>query len=217
MPAPSSETKRDLLQDDEVLRRRFRQGDTAAMATVFDSYSEPLTRFLGGGFSFTSKGKSLRFPGLHQRADLHDVLADTFRAAFEQRARLAYTGLAPYGAYLRTIARNIVIDRLRSQESRWVELNQQTVEHGAGAAISSPERAYLDRELSQLMERFMAGLAPAERRFVELRFSRGLGQQVVAQQLNKSRRWVRTTEQDLRRQLVRAMRDTGYLPGGARR
>jgi len=184
------------------------------MSRVFEHYSEGVARYLAGGFSFQSEGRHLRFDGLRQRHDLHDALAETFRRAFEPRARLAYEGLAPYEGYLRRIARNLVIDRLRSKSSKWTVLDEdpQVAQESDPTTLASPERAYQQTELSRLMGLFLDTLEPTERQFVMLRYQQDHSQEDVARAMNKTRRWVRSLEVNVKRRLVRYMRGSGYLP-----
>lgn len=182
------------------------------MAAVFDQYSEPLARYLFAGFTFRSQGGLRRFDGLRQRHELHDLVAETFRRAFEPRARLAYDGLKPYDLYLFTIARNLVIDRLRSRSGgKIVQQSDTDAAPPPDEAGVSPEQAYQDEELSRLMRTFLETLSPDERRFVGLRYRDGLSQLEVAGKMNRTRRWVRTREVKLRQRLVKHLRSTGYL------
>lgn len=201
------------LPEDRALLERFRAGDPEAMAVVFQHYSDDLTRYLCAGFTFDSGGRPLRFAGLRERFELHDVLAETFRRAFEERARLAYDGIAPYEVYLKRIARNLVIDRLRG--SRHASAEDPRAAEQLEAREPSPEQAAEEAERAGLMRRFVAALPPDERRLVALRFGEDLAQEQVAQRLGRTRRWVRTHEERLRRRLVVFLRGTGYLPPAA--
>jgi len=198
-----------LLQDKQLLKQ-FREGERQAMATVFHHYADPLARYLSQGFSFASKGRQLRFDGLTQRHDVHDVVAETFRRAFETRARLAYTGLAPYESYLRRIARNIVLDQLRSSAGQWVTLEEDAP---LSAATPSAEQAYQRAELAHLLSSFIDTLSPLEQRFVALRYQEQLPQEGVASRMRRTRRWVRKTELSLRQRFWDRMRTSGYLSG----
>jgi RNA polymerase sigma factor (sigma-70 family) len=221
-----------LAQDRELLER-FRAGDPQAMAAVFEIYSEPLARFLAGGFAFDSGGQKSFFHGVGQLSDLHDLVAETFRRAFEPAARSDYGGAVPYGAYLRAIARNLVLDRLRSPGGRWSSLDERVAAVGPDAAVAepaprapedsgapelafTPEQRYQQAELTRLVDEFRGELSGAERRFLALRYEEGLSQAELATRLGRTRRWVRTTEAELRTRLLAHLRGTGYLPPGQR-
>ena len=199
-----------LLQKDPELLRRFRAGEPRALTTAYNHYTEVLARFLVGGFGFTSNGQSMYFDGVRERYDLHDIMAETFRRAFERRARLAYSGLSPYSAFLKTIARNLTIDYLRSS-SRMVarEIEDSELDQ---APTSTPERRFEHAELGHLMGSFIGDLPQIEQRFIELRYHEEMTQMAVASRMKKSRRWVRTLEKDLRKRLLVHMENTGYVP-----
>jgi RNA polymerase sigma-70 factor (ECF subfamily) len=207
-----------LLVQDRPLLQRFRAGERPALARVFEHYSPRVARFLAGGFGV---GSERRFDGLRDRFDLHDAVAETFRKAFEERARLAYDGLGPYEVYLKTIARNLVIDRLRrtAPESLGAAADQlaaaEALPGRASEEALSPEQRYQRAELSALLQRFLGGLPRDEARLVSLRFEEGLSQESLAEHMGKSRRWVRDTEVELRRRLLTHLRESGYLPSAA--
>ncbi|MGB1013782.1 MAG: RNA polymerase sigma factor, partial [Nannocystaceae bacterium] len=95
------------------LLKGFRAGEHQALTTVYREHADDIARILRRGFAFNSAGKKLRFVGYHSGFELHDALHETFRRAFEPRARDGYDGIRPYGPYLRTIARNIVLQTFR--------------------------------------------------------------------------------------------------------
>lgn len=172
------------------------------MAVVFEHYAEPLAQYLAAGFHVQSGGQSLSCDGVRSRFDLHDTVSETFRRAFEERARLAYDGLAPYGAYLCGIARNLVIDRLRSQGRLSLGLDdapsQLRAEDRGSAEPPSPESCFQRAEVAQLVAVLLETLDGREREFVRLRYDDGRPQEEVAAALGVTRRWVRDREAELR-------------------
>lgn len=195
-----------LLASDRQLLQRFRAGDSQAMADVFVEYADQIARFVRSGFGIADTG------------ELHDVVAETFRRAFEDSARLRYDGVGPYAAYLKTIARNLVLDRLRSPAER----DRQRIGDAAGrdplevaadtmAAAAMPDMLYEDAELGALIGAFRDTLTSTERKLLALRYEQGQSQEQVAARLQRSRRWVRDTERDIRRRLLRHLEGTGYL------
>lgn len=200
-----------LMMEDRVLRDRFRAGERDAMTTVFNHYSPALAQRLTAGFSFKSGDKLLRFGGLNRRHELHDVIGETFRRAFEEKARLAYTGLAPYSSYLLAIARNYLLKQLRIKfGSDWLELSDEVYPEGDDRS-ASPEHALQTAELSSIIKAFLADLPVTDRRFISLRFDQRLSQEQVARKLSTSRRRVRETEKGLRSRLVSLLDHCGYL------
>ena len=211
------EPSQKLLPEDRALLERFREGDPSAMAVVFSHYSERVARFLCYGFAL-DKG---RFDGVKNRHDLHDLVSETFRRAFETRARLSDTGLVPYESYLRAIARNLVVDRLRKRLGTQVALEEMpsaelTFHANQTRPEPSAERLLQDAELTRLLRGFVEQLSATERRFVAMRYQRRLPQEQVAKRLKKTRRWVRSAEVRLRAKIVGFLQDTGYLRGTGR-
>ena len=205
------------LPEDRLLLARFRQGDREAMAAVFHSYADRLAGYLQRGFVFESGGERQRFAGLASRHDLHDLVSETFRRAFEERARLAYDGLGPYEHYLKAIARNLVLDTLRRGRQLEPFDDGQAQPGARSAAPEQPERAACRAELAALMRQLLDRMSQPERALVSLRFEEGLSQEQAALRLRRTRRWVRSTERSIRAQVLQQMKHTGYLPAGRTR
>ena len=203
-----------LLENDPELLTRFREGEPEAMELVFNHYSDEVAHYLTHGFSFNSGERTLFFAGVRHRYDLHDLLAETFRRAFEQRARMAYSGISPYGRFLKQIARNLTIDRLRANSR--IEVADVQESELENEAVPSPEQCLQAAELTRLMEAFVDDLTEPEQRFVALRYFEGMSQEQVALDLSRSRRWVRNKEKKVRKRLLNHLRHTGYLPKTAR-
>jgi len=202
-----------LLAEDRVLLKRFKEGERQAMSAVFRHYCEPLAGYIRRGLRCPGDGhKGGTGRG---RLEAQDLLAETFRRAFEERARLAYDGLSSYEGYLKTIARNLLIDHLRRPDI--VRLPEAAVDEDERVSDHeerppSPERMAEQAELARLLRSFLEPLTQVEQSFVELRFRQGLSQEQVAERLGQTRRFARTLEGDLRRRFIKHMRGTGYLP-----
>ena len=181
----------------------FRAGDTRALTEVYRQHAPEIARQLRFGFSFESAGRSHRFVGYGSGFELHDALHETFRRAFEPRARLAYDGLRPYGPYLKTIARNVVLRGFRGGRRRIVELDE-TSEPVADvdAGFASPEAAVGRAQVQQLVQSFMAELDASERQLLAVRFIDGKSQRDAADELGIGRQQVRSREAKLRKRLI---------------
>ncbi len=190
----------------------FRAGDREALTTVYRMHAEEVALVLRRGFSFESGGQRHRFAGYGSAFELQDALHETFRRAFEPRAREGYDGIRPYGAYVTTIARNLV---LRSFRDREVLFPLEADAGGPGPMLAAvdvgptPEREVHDRQVLELVERFLATLSADERRLIELRFVEGLSQRDAADALGLGRQRVRTREQALRAKLLAYLREQG--------
>lgn len=224
------------LEEDRPLLDGFRRGDRDALDRVYRAYAEEIASILVNGFAFSSAGRSCRFRGLSSRFDLEDVLQEVFARAFTERARLAYDGLRPYGAYLAAIARTAVIDRFRSQ-ARWQArfqwqdpaLDEVPVPADAGdasdplegavAAGGNPQRDLENAELARLLREFQEGLDEDEADVFRLRFREGKSLKQVEDETGRSPSKVKTLEGKLRQRLLERVWGAGYLenrmsPGG---
>lgn len=203
--------------------RGFRNGDRGALREVYTQHVDDVGRQLRHGFSFESRGRAHRFVGYASGFDFHDALHETFRRAFEPRARERYDGMRPYGAYLRAIARNIVLRSFRAREVLFPSIDDERAD-GATAvdpgrqAMPSPEQSVAQAQVQELVQNFLGELAPHDRELVQLRFVEGLSQRDVAERLDMGRQQVRGRENKLRRQLLSFLRERGessLVPGGA--
>lgn len=190
----------------------FRTGDRAALTTVYRMHAEQVALLLRHGFSFESGGQRHRFAGYGSGFELQDALHETFRRAFEPRAREGYDGIRPYGPYVTTIARNLV---LRSFRDREVLFPLETDAAPGGPMLAAvdvgptPEREVHDHQVRELVAGFLATLSADERRMIELRFVEGLSQRDAAELLGIGRQRVRTREQALRGKLLAYLREHG--------
>jgi RNA polymerase sigma factor (sigma-70 family) len=193
----------------------FKAGERAALTEIYRRHAEEVALLLRHGFSFEAGGQRHRFVGFGSGFELQDLLHETFRRAFEPSARAAYDGIRPYGAYVGTIARNLVLRSFRARE-----VSFPIVEGGESSGVSSitaidegpsPEREVHDAEIRELVAGFLATLAPEDRRLIALRFTEGLSQRDAAAALGLGRQRVRTREKQLRAQLLEFLRERGEV------
>ncbi len=194
-----------------ALLQGFRAGEREALTTVYRAHAKEVARMLRSGFAFSSAGKHLRFVGFRSGFELHDALHETFRRAFEPRARNSYDGIRPYGPFLKTIARNVVLQTFRAREV--VMLDEGTVAEEHAHTLSGtpldPENSLAKARLRARVQAFLAKLPPADRKLLELRFVEGRSQRDVAEHLGLGRQKLRTREARLRRALLVHLRDAG--------
>lgn len=162
------------------------------------------------GFRFSSGGQQLRFVGFASGFELHDALHETFRRAFEPRARDGYDGLRPYGPYLRTIARNVVLQTFRAREVVVLDESKppQTDVHTLSGERLNPEANLARKQLRTKVQAFLGQLPAGDRRLLELRFVEGRSQREVAEALGIGRQRIRTREIKLRRALLAYLQAT---------
>jgi RNA polymerase sigma-70 factor (ECF subfamily) len=197
----------------------FREGDRDALGAVYREHVAALVVFLERGFSFDSRGRALRFAGFRSSFELHDAVQETFRRAFERDARLSYDGLRPFGAWLITIARNVVLKEFRRHERLFVDeagADALSAElHPAHSATTDPEAELHQTRVRELVRQFLDTLTQDERRLLELRFVEDVGQRDAADELALGRQRLRTREGKLREKLLRFL--TAHGQGDPRR
>lgn len=192
------------------LLRGFKAGEREALTAVYRMHAQDVALLLRHGFAFEAGGRPRRFVGYGSGFELQDALHETFRRAFEPSARLAYDGIRPYGGYVATIARNLVLRSFRAREAMF-PVEGDALDSGVRAVDlgPSPEHAVHDDQVRGLVDRFLATLAPDERALIEARFVRGLSQRDAADTLGLGRQRIRTHEKALRAKLLAYLREHG--------
>jgi RNA polymerase sigma factor (sigma-70 family) len=191
---------------------RFRQGDPAALETVYWAYIDPITRTVQqimNGFG-AARGERVNFG----KAELADLVHEVFTRAFSPASRQHYDGNRPYGPYLGQIARNVVIDHWRMIRRR-VALDVAPLLEALSvesAALENAAERWADQETIAVVERYLASLEPDVRRVHEALYVQGLSQRDAAAALGLGRQAVRGIEARLRDGLRRELKRAGQLP-----
>jgi RNA polymerase sigma factor (sigma-70 family) len=219
-----------LLMERRELLDRFKRGERRALEEVYRHYVPEVAAFLQRGFSFNSAGRMMRFAGFSQPFDLDNALQETFARAFRESARLGYDGLRSYKNYLLAIARNFVLDELRTREvamspfieridaSAPIDVAGDGEEAAPVAAVSdspsgahSAEQELLRRELGRLYGEFVARLDERDRTFFRHRFEEQRTQIDAGAASGLSHMQARTLEKKLRKAFLEFMQANGYL------
>ena len=144
--------------DDELLDRLVEQakaGDREAFGRIFDAYAGPVHRFIA------SRVKS--------PSDAEDLTQLVFVKALEALPRYEARGI-PFGGWLFRLARNAIIDQIRTHKDHLPLLAAVTRE----TDDAGPEhRAALNEDLDRLVEA-LRELTDDQREVIELRFFAGL-------------------------------------------
>lgn len=202
----------------------FRRGDRALLGELYREHMEAVERFLRGGFTFTSQGRTIRFAGYHEPFELQEAIQEGFLHAFRQSARERYDGERPYRPLLLTIIKNKTIDRWRREQhaSRLFVM----VGEVAGADEShdhalerlqpeqpaqSPERQAASHQLQRTLQGFMEGLEEPERTIVDLHLLGEMSQRDIADHLGISRNDIRKHVRLLRQRLLRQLKRDGHI------
>ena len=206
----------------------FRAGEARALDKVYRVYHQPLRQFISRGFSFKSDGRAMYFNGFYAKADIEDIIHETFRRAFGERARNSYDGVRPYKNYLFTIARNAVMTDLAAKQ-RQIPVGEALMRDTPVEEMSPLEHWVMSRraiqaeepecsqtmmehlELYGLVRSFLEQLSPEDRTFFEVRFLASQSQEKTAQRMGWNRARVRKNEAQLRRTFLASVCGCGYL------
>jgi RNA polymerase sigma-70 factor (ECF subfamily) len=190
----------------------FRGGNRAALSTVYRLYVAEVVRALRRGTIVRIDGHPVRLGAGLPQGDLEVLIQNTFIRAFSPSARAAYDGLRPYGPYLITIARNLLIDEARARNrDKKVDLVDD-IDSVAGAFVLPDPTAQLQGEqLKAALNEVKRGLTPVEQELFRLRYDEEMSQQQAAQHLGISVISVRRKDVLLRERLLEGLRRAGHL------
>lgn len=205
---------------------RFRDGDRELLTELYRAHHDDVEAMLRGGFTFTSKGETVRFQGFRQPYRLREAIQDGFIHAFKQRVREGYDPSRSYRPYLMTVIRNHLIDQFRRKqlesnlfvapgdlaEEGEAELNVldrlgQGSSADSGASVSStpeqsPEDTTLRQELGELLRDFVGELKGRDEQVLRLYLVGDRTQTETAEELGISRNDVRKSIRMIRQQLL---------------
>jgi RNA polymerase sigma-70 factor (ECF subfamily) len=187
--------KGDPLESDRAWSAAFKRGDKAALARVFHAYADDVARQV----------RATRVVEHEVEALVHDV----FVKAFSPKSREAWDGLRPFGAWLNTMTRNLLIDRARRERRLDVRAPDDmpvVVEDRPDAAAHHDER-----ELTAALATFRGALSADEQALFSTRFERDQSLSQTAKSLGWSEIRVRKLDTALRARLLQALQDAGFL------
>ena len=127
-----------------ALLRGFKAGEREALTEIYRRHADEVASLLRHGFGFEAGGQRHRFGGYGSSFELQDLLHETFRRAFEPRAREAYDGIRPYGAYVGTIARNLVLRSFRARARLFLPASEPARASAAGPVTAGAGVAWVD-------------------------------------------------------------------------
>ena len=144
--------------DDETLDRlvaEAQRGDPEAFGRIFDAYAGPIHRFIASR--------------VNRPSDAEDLTQLVFVKALEALPRYEARGI-PFGGWLFRLARNAIIDQVRTRRDHLSLVAAVTREtDDAGPEAMATLRDDLDRVARALIE-----LTDDQREVIELRFFAGL-------------------------------------------
>jgi RNA polymerase sigma-70 factor (ECF subfamily) len=202
----------------------FKRGDRATLTSLYDAHLETVERFLAGGFTFTSGGKTMRFRGFREPFRLQESVQASFIHAFRERARQAYDGTRPYRPFLLGIVRNFIIDEFRKEQTfaKYVVSVESFAAEGESTdevmsrvgethAAPSPEVEAMRSQLAGTLQAFVEGLDDVEKTLLERHLMGELSQREIADELGIDRNEVRKHVRTMRERLLKHLKSQGFI------
>ncbi|MEU6641151.1 sigma-70 family RNA polymerase sigma factor [Saccharomonospora sp. NPDC046836] len=180
------------------LVRAAQRGDTAAFGTLYDRYVDWVYRYV-----------LLR---VGDRYLAEDVTSETFLRALRRITSISYQG-RDVGAWFTTIARNIVLDHVKSSRFRLEIVTDEVTEPGAlpaGGSPAGPEQEVISRTTSDELLRCIADLGDDQRDCIILRFIQGFSVSETAQIMQRNEGAVKALQHRAVRRLAKLL-PTGLL------
>jgi len=161
--------------DDAAIERLVtdaQRGDAWAFGMIFDHYHEPIYRFIASR--------------VNRPSDAEDLTQHVFVKALEALPRYESRGI-PFGGWLFRLARNAVIDHVRTRHDH-AELDSITDwTHGD----AGPDEIAVVRQELDAVGAALAGLTDEQRETIALRFFAGLSAREAAEAMGKQEGTVR--------------------------
>jgi RNA polymerase sigma-70 factor, ECF subfamily len=161
--------------DDAAIERlvaEAQQGDAWAFGMIFDHYHESIHRFIASR--------------VHRPSDVEDLTQHVFVKALEALPRYEARGV-PFGGWLFRLARNAVIDHVRTRHDH-AELDSVL---GRAHGEAGPDEIAVVRQELDAVGSALAGLTDEQRETIELRFFAGLSARETAEAMGKQEGTVR--------------------------
>ncbi|MBC6457669.1 sigma-70 family RNA polymerase sigma factor [Actinomadura sp. HBU206391] len=167
---------------------RARDGETEAFGALYDHYFGQVYRYVYGRV------------GIHALAE--DLTSDTFLRALRRIGDFNWQG-RDFGAWLVTIARNLVADHFKSSRYRFEICTAELPD--VGGHEESPERVILDQMTSRTLLAAIRLLGTEQRQCVVLRFLYGLSVAETAEIMRKKSGAVKALQHRAMRSLARML------------
>lgn len=207
---PDCGTLPRVLTRDRALLDAFRRGERTVLTAVFRAYVDDVARTIRAGVVVQVEGQRVRVGQQLPEHEVEGLIQETFLRAFSEKARGSYDGLRPYGGWLATIARNLVIDLERKRRRAPVdavgEVESQVVDESADPATMLEED-----EASRVLLGVKASLGEPELTIFTLRFEEQQSCRAIADALGTTEIVVRRRETQLRARLLEELRAAGFL------
>ena len=172
-PSPTPEPDEAGISEEHLETWRLvtlaQQGDGEAFGQLYDRYVDTVFRFI--------------YFRVNDRALAEDFTSETFLRALRRITTISYQG-RDIGAWFVTIARNIILDHMKSARNRLEITTADTVE--GDQREPSPESAVLDLLTSERLMAAVKQLGDEQRECVMLRFIQGFSVSETAAVMGKN-------------------------------
>jgi RNA polymerase sigma-70 factor (ECF subfamily) len=176
-----------------ALVRRAQDGDAEAFGEIYDHYVGTVHRYV--------------YHRVGDRTLAEDVTSETFVRALRRIDSLSFQG-RDVGAWLITIARNIVFDHAKSSRYR-LEVTTADM-RDADTATDGPEDAVVQQLTNEALVECIKKLGPEQQECLALRFLHGLSVAETAQAMGKRDGAIKALQHRAVKRLA------GLLPDGLR-
>ncbi|WP_415951327.1 ECF subfamily RNA polymerase sigma factor, BldN family [Streptomyces sp. KLOTTS4A1] len=186
-PAADSDSARMM-----ELVERAQAGEADAFGRLYDQYSDTVYRYIY--YRVGSGGK----------ATAEDLTSETFLRALRRIGTFTWQG-RDFGAWLVTIARNLVADHFKSSRFRLEVTTGEMLD--ANEVERSPEDSVLESLSNAALLDAVRRLNPQQQECVTLRFLQGLSVAETARVMNKNEGAIKTLQYRAVRTLARLLPD----------
>jgi RNA polymerase sigma-70 factor, ECF subfamily len=182
-PGPDGEARRIM-----ALVELAQDGDGEAFAQLYDNYFDTVYRYI--------------YYRVGGRAVAEDLTSETFLRALRRIGTFTWQG-RDFGAWLVTIARNLVADHFKSSRFRLEVTTGEMLD--ANEVESSPEDCVLEALSNAALLDAVHKLNPQQQECVTLRFLQGLSVAETAQIMGKNEGAIKTLQYRAVRTLARLL------------
>jgi RNA polymerase sigma-70 factor (ECF subfamily) len=182
---PASDTDSGRIMD---LVERAQDGETEAFGRLYDHYSDTVYRYI--------------YYRVGSKATAEDLTSETFLRALRRIGTFTWQG-RDFGAWLVTIARNLVADHFKSSRFRLEVTTGEMLD--ANEVERSPEDSVLESLSNEALLAAVRKLNPQQQECVTLRFLQGLSVAETARVMGKNEGAIKTLQYRAVRTLARLL------------
>ncbi|WP_306999137.1 sigma-70 family RNA polymerase sigma factor [Amycolatopsis thermophila] len=181
-----------------ALVRAAQQGDNAAFGVLYDQYVDVVYRYV--------------YFRLSDRELAEDITSETFLRALRRISSVSYQG-RDVGAWFITIARNIVLDHLKSSRYKLEVVTDEVADSGTAAftgqtvAEAGPEQQAVTSATRDALLTAIADLGEDQRECIVLRFIQGLSLAETARIMKRNEGAIKALQHRAVRKLAQLLPD----------